>query len=161
MAKKPYEPDDFDRLGSGPIPGGLGEKDREKWDFWQARGIPSESMADRLEAEAKLAKMGWGCTYGRGTDRHGKPFIGRVLHPLTKAKADEWEASNVALREQQEAELPAFMAEHAPPKPTEQSAGGNFTLKVTPNAPDPRIPKYEDSAESHALRRAARELKRS
>lgn len=167
MAKRPYEPDEFDLLGSGPIPAGTLEKDLARWEWWQNRGIPGESMADRLDAEAKIAKMGWSCTYGWGTDRHGKPYVGRVLQPSPPAHPqqsperrpadDAWEASNVALREQQAAELPVFMAEHAPAK-TPDAGSGNFTLKKVYGAPEPdpsNIPKYEDSAHSKESRRQA------
>lgn len=158
MAKRPYEPDAFDLLGGAPLPGGTLEKDLARWQWWQDRGIPSESMADRLDAEAGVEAVGWRATYGLGMNREGKPVVGRVMNPETAASESEWEARNVALHEQQTETHAAWMEENLPPKESERSEGGNFTLRTTYGASEPdlsRIPKYEDSAHSKESRRQA------
>lgn len=158
MTKKAYEPDQFDLLNGTPLPGGTIPKDLDRAEFWKSRGIPSEDVLTRLETEEKIKAMGWHATFGQGMDREGKPVVGRVMNPETAASESEWEQRNIQLHEQQAETHGAWMEENLPPKEPERAEGGNFTLRRSYGAPepDPRIPKFENSPESAALRRAAR-----
>lgn len=162
MTTRDYVPDAFDLLGGTPPPD---TKDAARLAWWQDRGIPGQSMIDRLDFEESMERAGWTYHYGPGTDDDGKPCVVAIFAalPKTAASESEWEARNVALHEQQAKTYPAWVAENLPSKESERSPGGSFTLRKTPNAPDPRIPKYEDSAHSKESRRQAkaRELKRS
>lgn len=151
MATRDYLPDQFDLLGRA-APNDT--KDAARWQWWQDRGIPGQSMIDRLDFEASMERAGWSYRYGPGFDDAGNPCVVAVFAalPKTATNEDQWEADSIAMHAAQEP------LEVLPPLPTgagTASSGGHFTLRTTPNAPDPRIPRFENSAHSRESRRQA------